>query len=148
MGHTLISNIMQTLKMNQDRAYSILGSRGQGHGVLVIENGFRTIIMFSTYGHEASYTYSPWVMGVLYAFVAWGPRSWGYWWLKWFLGHNWLWLPPSIIEHNANDAPHESNSKRDFYWGVYTIFNRIKFDMDHMRISGTEPSSVILSQTK
>ena len=32
---------------------------------------------------------------------------------------------------------------------MYTPFlNRIKFhDMDHMRISGTEPSSVILSQT-
>ena len=39
-------------------------------------------------------------------------------------------------------------SKRDFYQDVYTILNRIKFDMDHMRISGTEPSSVILSQTK
>ena len=41
-----------------------------------------------------------------------------------------------------------SNSKRDFYLDVYTILNRIKFDMDHMRISGTEPSSVILNQTK
>ena len=32
---------------------------------------------------------------------------------------------------------------------MYTpFFNRIKInDMDHMRISGTEPSSVILSQT-
>ena len=39
-------------------------------------------------------------------------------------------------------------SKRDFYLDVYTILNGIKFDMDHMRISGTEPSSVILSQTK
>ena len=29
-----------------------------------------------------------------------------------------------------------------------TILNRIKFDIDHMRISGIEPSSVILSQTK
>ena len=45
--------------------------------------------------------------------------------------------------------------KRDFYFDVYTILNRIyikiKFlinHMAHMHISGTEPSSVILSQTK
>ena len=32
---------------------------------------------------------------------------------------------------------------------VYTILNQILFtNMDHVRISGTEPSSVILSQTK
>ena len=41
------------------------------------------------------------------------------------------------------------NIIRDFYLGVYTI---LKSDLinkvDHMRISGTEPSSVILSQTK
>ena len=40
--------------------------------------------------------------------------------------------------------------KRDFYQDVYTIY--IKSDlinaMDQMRISGTEPSSVILSQNK
>ena len=41
-----------------------------------------------------------------------------------------------------------NNSKRDFYQDVYTILNQIKFDMDHMRSSGTESSSVILSQTK
>ena len=35
-----------------------------------------------------------------------------------------------------------------FYSYVYTILNPIKFDMDHMRISGTKPSSVILSRTK
>ena len=28
--------------------------------------------------------------------------------------------------------------KRDFYLDIYTIFNRIN-NMDHMRISGTEP---------
>ena len=34
---------------------------------------------------------------------------------------------------------------RDFYSDVYTI---LIINMDHMRISDTEPSSVILSQTK
>ena len=36
--------------------------------------------------------------------------------------------------------------KRDFYQDVYTI--SIRSDLDHMRISGTEPSSVILGLTK
>ena len=39
--------------------------------------------------------------------------------------------------------------KRDFYLDVYTILNRILLNkIDHMRFSGTEPSSVILNQTK
>ena len=38
--------------------------------------------------------------------------------------------------------------QRDFYSDVYTILNRIEFDMDHMRISGTEPSSVKQSSLK
>ena len=40
--------------------------------------------------------------------------------------------------------------KRDFYLDEYTILNRdlINNMMDDMRISGTEPSLVILSQTK
>ena len=41
--------------------------------------------------------------------------------------------------------------KSDFYLDVYTIFDftsDLINNMDHMRISGTEPSSVILSQTK
>ena len=39
--------------------------------------------------------------------------------------------------------------KRDFYSDVYTILKSEWINnMDHMRISGTEPSSVILSQTK
>ena len=39
--------------------------------------------------------------------------------------------------------------KRDFYLYVCTIFKPdLINNMDHMRISGTEPSSVILSQTK
>ena len=38
---------------------------------------------------------------------------------------------------------------RDFYEDLYTIFNRILINnIDHMRISGTKPSLVILSQTK
>ena len=42
--------------------------------------------------------------------------------------------------------------KRESYQVVYTIFITIFLpdlinNMDHMRISGTEPSSVILSQT-
>ena len=37
--------------------------------------------------------------------------------------------------------------KRDFYLDVNTILNRdLINNMDHMRISGTEPSSVILSK--
>ena len=41
------------------------------------------------------------------------------------------------------------NINRDFYSDVYTILNRILInDIDHMRISGIEPSSVILSQRK
>ena len=40
------------------------------------------------------------------------------------------------------------NIKRDFYSDVYTILIRdLINNMDHMRISGTEPSSVILDQT-
>ena len=39
--------------------------------------------------------------------------------------------------------------KRDFYSDVYIILSRdLINNMDHMRISGTQPSSVILSQTK
>ena len=39
--------------------------------------------------------------------------------------------------------------KKRLYSDVYTIFSRnLIYNMDHMRISGTEPSSVILSQTK
>ena len=39
--------------------------------------------------------------------------------------------------------------KSDFYQDIYTIFKSDLINtMDHMRISGTEPSSVILSQTK
>ena len=38
--------------------------------------------------------------------------------------------------------------QRDFYLDVYTILNRIEFEMDHMRILGTEPSSVIFSEAK
>ena len=39
--------------------------------------------------------------------------------------------------------------KRDFYLDVYTILNRNLINkMDHMRISGTESSTVILSQKK
>ena len=40
------------------------------------------------------------------------------------------------------------NIKRDFYSDVYTILSWDLSNMDHMRISGTEPSSMILSQTK
>ena len=40
--------------------------------------------------------------------------------------------------------------KRDFYQDVYTILQMVNSNwinnIDHMRISGTEPSSVILSQ--
>ena len=39
--------------------------------------------------------------------------------------------------------------ERDFYLDVYTILKSDLINiMDHMRISGTEPSSAILSQTK
>ena len=41
------------------------------------------------------------------------------------------------------------NIKRDFFKDVYTILSRdLINNMDHMHISGSEPSSVILSQTK
>ena len=52
------------------------------------------------------------------------------------------------ISGTISSDPKPNNSKRDFYYYIYTILNRIKFDMDHMHISGTEPSSVILSRTK
>ena len=39
--------------------------------------------------------------------------------------------------------------KRDYYLDVYTSFKSdLINNMDHMRISGTEPLSVILSQIK
>ena len=41
------------------------------------------------------------------------------------------------------------NSNRDFYYDVFTILNpNLINDMNQMRISGTDPSSVILSQRK
>ena len=41
------------------------------------------------------------------------------------------------------------NIKRDFNSDVYTIFSRnLIYNMDHMRISCAEPSSVILDQTE
>ena len=41
------------------------------------------------------------------------------------------------------------NSNRDFYQDVYAIFKSdLIIKIDCMRISGNEPSSVILSQTK
>ena len=42
-----------------------------------------------------------------------------------------------------------TNMKRDFYLDEYTILKSdLINNMDHMRIWGTEPSSVILSQAK
>ena len=39
------------------------------------------------------------------------------------------------------------NIKRDFYSDVYTFFSQnSNYNMDHMLISGTEPSSVILAK--
>ena len=51
-------------------------------------------------------------------------------------------LGDSLV-HQQWHSPSSWNMKRDFYLDVYTILNRI-----NMRISGTEPSSVILTQTK
>ena len=42
-----------------------------------------------------------------------------------------------------------NNEKRLYFLDVYTILNRIQLTyVGHMRISGTEPSSVTLIQTK
>ena len=51
------------------------------------------------------------------------------------------------LVHQQWHSPSSWNMKRDFYSDVYTIFvSDLINNMDHMRISGTEPSPVILSQ--
>ena len=61
----------------------------------------------------------------------------------------WLHVPSGTPWSTSSDTHQVVEiNKRDFYQDVYTILNRIKFHMDHMRISGIEPSSVILSQRK
>ena len=53
-------------------------------------------------------------------------------------------LGDSLV-HKQWHSPSSWNIKWDFYSDVYTIFSRILINnMDHMHISGTEPSSVIL----
>ena len=51
------------------------------------------------------------------------------------------------IQTKKKDTASSGKSNRDFYLDVNIIFKSdLINDMDHMRISGTEPSSVILSQ--
>ena len=51
--------------------------------------------------------------------------------------------------HQQWHSPSSWNIERDFYSDVHTIFKSdLINNMDHMRISGTETSSVILSQRK
>ena len=49
------------------------------------------------------------------------------------------------IDHTRHQVKQVSNIKRDFYQDFKSDLNN---NMNHMRISGTEPSSVILRQTK
>ena len=56
----------------------------------------------------------------------------------------WLHVPSGTPWSTSSDTHQVVEIQKE----TSTILNRIKFDMDHMRISGTEPSSVILSQTK
>ena len=64
-------NFIHLLPMSQGCTPLILRSEGQGHGAWLIVNGFRTItesVIKSTYDHETSYTYSPWVKDAPYWF--------------------------------------------------------------------------------
>ena len=60
----------------------------------------------------------------------------------------WLHVSSGTPWSTSSDTHQVVKIQRDFYLDIYTILNRIEFDMDHMRILGTEPSSVILRQTK
>ena len=64
----------------------------------------------------------------------------------------WLHVPSGTPWSTSSDTHQEVKIQKEtstkMYIFVYTILDRIKFDIDHMRNSGAEPSSVILSQTK
>ena len=63
----------------------------------------------------------------------------------------WLHVPSGTPWSTSSDTHQLVKKEKETSTKIYTpFFNRIKFDMDHMRISGTEPSSVlvILSKTK
>ena len=67
-------------------------------------------------------------------------------------GTSWPDLSVTPVENIQLKPPKfDRNIKRDFYLDVhvYTILNSdLINNIDHMRISGTEPSQVILSKTK
>ena len=54
-----------------------------------------------------------------------------------------------IEDHNplASHIITYINTQTNFYQDAYTILNKIENNMDHMRILGTEPWSVILNQS-
>ena len=63
----------------------------------------------------------------------------------------WQHVPSGTPLSTSSDNHHARhwNMKRDFYLDVYTNFKPDFINnMDHMRISGNEPSSMILSQTR
>ena len=58
----------------------------------------------------------------------------------------WLHVPSGTPWSTSSDTHQVVEIHRDFYLDVYTIFKSdLINNMDHMRISGTKPSSVILS---
>ena len=52
----------------------------------------------------------------------------------------WLHVPSGTPWSTSSDTHEVVEIQKETYQDIYTILNRIKFDMDHMRISGTEPS--------
>ena len=82
--------------------------KGQGHGAMMIENGFRAIT--DTVIHLWSWNFIrllPWVKDVPYWFRGQRSRSWGISDWKQFLDHNWLCNPPIIMKLHT-PAPYES----------------------------------------
>ena len=58
----------------------------------------------------------------------------------------WLYVPSGTHWSTSSDTHQVVEIQKETSTKMYTPFLFIN-DMDHMRISGTEPSSVILSQT-
>ena len=54
----------------------------------------------------------------------------------------------SYVKHTFTDFPYIKYTKRLLLRCIHHFKSDLIDNMDHMRISGTEPSSVILSQTK
>ena len=60
----------------------------------------------------------------------------------------WLHVPSGTPWSTSSDTHQEVEIHRDFYSCLHHFKSDLINNMDHMRISGNKPSSVILSQIK